>query len=63
MAAAILKNMRLLGQREAQLIDQELFQVFSVDQLMELAGLSRVGPRAPAPVPTRPNLVLPHLSH
>ncbi|GCC40214.1 hypothetical protein chiPu_0023971, partial [Chiloscyllium punctatum] len=36
------KSVRFLGQEEAQAIDQELFSEykFSVDQLMELAGLS-----------------------
>ncbi|XP_042296045.1 NAD(P)H-hydrate epimerase [Sceloporus undulatus] len=36
------KGIKLLGQKEAQAIDQELFEEykFSVDQLMELAGLS-----------------------
>ncbi|KAG8146549.1 hypothetical protein E2320_013692 [Naja naja] len=35
-------GLKFLGQKEAQAIDQELFQEyrFSVDQLMELAGLS-----------------------
>jgi len=32
------QRISLLGQREAQLLDEELFQSFSVDQLMELAG-------------------------
>lgn len=37
-----LKKPRLLEQQEAQAVDQELFTEykFSVDQLMELAGLS-----------------------
>ncbi|KAJ6652263.1 hypothetical protein lerEdw1_012771 [Lerista edwardsae] len=36
------KGLKYLGQKEAQAIDQELFEEykFSVDQLMELAGLS-----------------------
>ncbi|GCB82002.1 hypothetical protein scyTo_0022600 [Scyliorhinus torazame] len=36
------KSVKYLGQEEAQAIDQELFTEykFSVDQLMELAGLS-----------------------
>ena len=36
------RSMKYLGQEEAQNIDQELFNeyAFSVDQLMELAGLS-----------------------
>lgn len=38
----MLRGIRLLGQREAQLFDEELFSdyAFSLDQLMELAGLA-----------------------
>ncbi|KAJ7307569.1 hypothetical protein JRQ81_009595 [Phrynocephalus forsythii] len=41
-AAAAKGPLKYLGQKEAQAIDQELFEEyrFSVDQLMELAGLS-----------------------
>ncbi|XP_007892352.1 NAD(P)H-hydrate epimerase [Callorhinchus milii] len=42
MQCAAQRPLRYLGQEEAQAIDQELFEEykFSVDQLMELAGLS-----------------------
>ncbi|XP_026573481.1 NAD(P)H-hydrate epimerase-like [Pseudonaja textilis] len=42
MQSAAPPGLKFLGQKEAQAIDQELFQEygFSVDQLMELAGLS-----------------------
>uniref|UniRef100_H9GUT1 NAD(P)H-hydrate epimerase n=1 Tax=Anolis carolinensis TaxID=28377 RepID=H9GUT1_ANOCA len=41
-AAASMAEPKLLGQKEAQALDQELFEAykFSLDQLMELAGLS-----------------------
>ncbi|XP_066484182.1 NAD(P)H-hydrate epimerase isoform X2 [Tiliqua scincoides] len=41
-AAPARGGLKYLGQKEAQMIDQELFEEykFSVDQLMELAGLS-----------------------
>ncbi|KAL7978400.1 hypothetical protein Chor_014939 [Crotalus horridus] len=42
MQSAAAPGLKFLGQKEAQAIDQELFEEykFSVDQLMELAGLS-----------------------
>ena len=36
----MLKSMKFLTQKEAVALDQELFKTFSVENLMELAGLS-----------------------